>query len=612
MRVKGDADFFFFLTEIAGFGINPDPSGPRITEDQHELANWLQGIYEKKKAGKNAEWLHEILTPRDTLKSTVLQGFALWITVKEPDTRILFYGEVHEQAQKRLAVLKNVIASNKTFRDAYGELDGSTEGRPWNEDMIIVATRKNLAIREGTIETAGLDVVINSRHFDWVFPDDLHSEKNTKTREQIEDVYNKAKLLTPLLANDGHMIFAGVFWTDNDVYKRLIDDHHADTFRRSAFTDEFRTKPTYPITLPLEALRKKQEFTTVDVFSCQYLLDPTSASAQKFKKEWFTIIPDRDFESVKTFLLIDPAGDPTAEQAIKRDSDYVGIVAVGINSMYDVLIRQMFMDRLGPTEAIEVVISFILKYNLYIIGIEKTGLGNMRHYLTEELRKRKRYAILEDLEPHNRSKYARIIELEPLGRRHKIYIAAEANYKDEFFDQIRGITNGIKSKHDDLIDPLAYVLDLLKIYGIGVEMLERDPTSTYIPPEYRNLDPVSRDYWMSVQRSKEKIVRQNWRRSLSYENFGVCEACAVREKQIEYLKSQVERLAKEKEIERAEYKRTVDALLTVLHAPAVGQGSDEHRKPLDMQGLLGYMDEPGEDRMESRHPAEILTNKVGE
>lgn len=509
MRVKGNADFFFFLTEIAGFGNNPDPSGPKITEDQHELANWLQGIYEKHKAGKNAEWLHEVLAPRDTLKSTVLQGFALWITVKDPDIRILFYGEVHEQAQKRLAVLKNVMTSNKTFIDCYGNLDGSTIGRPWNEGMIVTATRTNISIREGTIETAGLDVVINSRHFDWIFPDDLHSEKNSKTREQIEDVYEKAKLLTPLLSNDGHMIFAGVFWADNDVYKRLIDEHHADVFKRSAYTDETRTKATYSNALPLDVLTKKESFLTADVFNQQYLLDPTSQKARKFKNEWFTVIPDRDFESVKTFLLIDPAGDPTAEQAKVRDSDFVGMLAVGINPMYDILIRQMYMERMNPTEAIETAMAFIMKYNPYVIGVEKTGLGNMKHYLTEELRKRHRYAIIEDLSPANRSKYSRIIELEPLARRHKIYIAAEANYKEEFFDQIRGITNGIKSKHDDLIDPLAYILDLLKTYGIGVEMSEKD--ITYVPPEYRNLDPVSRDYWMSVRRAKqERVPTSTW------------------------------------------------------------------------------------------------------
>ncbi len=91
--------------------------------------------------------------------------------------------------------------------------------------------------------------------------------------------------------------------------------------------------------------------------------------------------------------------------------------------------------------------------------------------------------------------------------------------------------------------------------------------------------------------------------------FGECEACIVREKHIEYLKDQMERIAKEKEIERAEFKRSIDALLMVLKAPAIGQGSDEHKKPLDMKGLLGYMDEEGEDQMETRHPDKVV-NKV--
>lgn len=88
-----------------------------------------------------------------------------------------------------------------------------------------------------------------------------------------------------------------------------------------------------------------------------------------------------------------------------------------------------------------------------------------------------------------------------------------------------------------------------------------------------------------------------------------CEACAVREKEIEYLKTQVERLAREKEIERAEYKRAIDALLTREKLPMIGQGSNEHKKPLDMKELLGFMNEPGEDQMETRHP-DALVNKV--
>ena len=764
LRVKGESNFYFFLKEICEFGLNPDPTGPRITEDQHELCDWLQAIYENNHVEDKSHWLNMVLAPRDTLKSTVLQGFALWIIVKNCDVRILFYGEVHEQAQKRLAVIKRVIASGTTFNRCYGSLDGSTKGLPWNENLIVTANRKNTTTREGTIETAGLDVVVNSRHFDWIFPDDLHSERNTKTKDQIENVREKVQLLMPLLTKGGKMVFAGVFWNDSDFHTRLIEEHKPNLYKRGAFTDDSETVSRYPTALPLEELKKKRKFMTGDQFSCtpagsamlmsdwstkpieriqvgdsiigwdnkttgrrrlkptlviaiksklddiykvtlesgktiyctkehewftgdsesdlktkgrklyrpaaigrklhwvtgelpkftqeqlidaawlsgfydgegsfadtglitftqsfehnpslceklervlpslgfkyyifekkgarmyyllgpridvirrflllvkpvkwavrmeqylwerctrvshgidkpvkiekhntgvvyavetetgnyvnqgfaskncHYLLDPVSKESQKFKKEFFSVLADKDFNSQRTFLLIDPAGDPTSEKSEKKDSDYVGMVVVGVNSFFDICIRNMFMGRVNPTEAIEVALSFMLRYNPYVIGIERAGMGNMKHYLTEELRKRGRFAVVEDMLPAGRSKYQRILELEPLARRRKIYLAMESEHLADFMDQITKVTNGIKSKHDDLIDPLAYILDVLKMYGIGQVDNETD---NFIPPELRELQGVSKDYWMSVRKAKEKKADVKWVNEFS-QNF---------------------------------------------------------------------------------------------
>jgi hypothetical protein len=507
LRTKGEASFFFFLKEICEFGHNPDPTGPHICDDQKELCDWLQALYENKQAEAVSTWLNMVLAPRDTLKSTVLQGFALWIIVRNPDVRILFYGEVHEQAQKRLAVIKRVITSCTTFKMCYGDLDGQPKGLPWNENLIVTANRKNTSTREGTIETAGLDVVVNSRHFDWIFPDDLHSERNTKTKDQIENVREKVQLLMPLLTKGGKMVFAGVFWNDSDFHTRLIEEHKPNLYKRGAYVDDDETISRYPFALPIAELKKKRKFMTGDQFSCHYLLDPVSKESQKFKKEFFNVIADKDFNSHRTFLLIDPAGDPTAEKSEKKDSDYVGMVVVGINPTFDICIRNMFMGRVNPTEAIEIALSFLLRYNPYVIGIERAGMGNMKHYMEEELRKRGRFAVVEDMLPKGRSKYQRILELEPLARRRKIYLAMESEHLSDFIDQITKVTNGIKSKHDDLIDPLAYVLDILKMYGIGAVEVD---DSNYIPPEIRSLTPDSQSYWMGVKKSKEKLESTKW------------------------------------------------------------------------------------------------------
>jgi predicted phage terminase large subunit-like protein len=205
-------------------------------------------------------------------------------------------------------------------------------------------------------------------------------------------------------------------------------------------------------------------------------------------------------------MLVDPAGDPTSQVESKKDSDYVGIVVIGVNPYLDILIRNMIMRRFDPTEAIEAIISMYLQYAPFLIGVEKTGLGTMAHYLREELRKRGRYALVDDLLPGGRSKYQRVIELQPLAKRRKIFIAEESQYQDEFFDQITKVTTGIKSKHDDLIDPTAYIVDMMKKYGtIDFEDVE----TKFVPPELRGLSQSSQDYWMSVRRQEEKKHREN-------------------------------------------------------------------------------------------------------
>jgi tRNA U54 and U55 pseudouridine synthase Pus10 len=70
------------------------------------------------------------------------------------------------------------------------------------------------------------------------------------------------------------------------------------------------------------------------------------------------------------------------------------------------------------------------------------------------------------------------------------------------------------------------------------------------------------------------------------EECGVCKAHLGR---IEDLKQEIARLVKEKENERAEYKRAIDALLHKEKQLMVGQGVVE-QKPFDIANALGYMD----------------------
>ena len=483
----GRCNLYKFATELCDFGHNPNPDGPRITSDQQGLLSWLE---------KPQSWLRMILTPRDTLKSTCLQAYVLWRLIDNPDLRILLYGEVHEQAQKRLQVIKQVITYSEAFRYVYGHIQGT----PWNEEMLTISTRKNRSLREASIETAGLDVVVNARHFDLIIPDDLQSEKNTKTRDQIDEIKHKVELLMPLLTKGGEILFAGVFWSDNDVYVEYSQHPDISIYKQSIYKPDGSLQ--YPHQLPLNEIEKRRHFMRSDLFNCHYLLDPVPKASQKFKREYFQeidVIPQ-----TRNFLLIDQAGDPTAESASKRDSDNYGIVSVGITTLREIIILDITADKFSPTEAIEQAITHIIKYKPFIIGIERAGVGNMSFYLREELRRRGMSAIVIDLMPKGRSKYQRIMELEPLARNRKIYMARNAAQKEDFYVEAERFP---KAKYDDIIDSLAYIIDLLEDYA-PQPYIESDETEENLNLSLSNLNPVSQAYWYNYHKNKTKD--ENW------------------------------------------------------------------------------------------------------
>lgn len=500
MKIRGEEDLFFFVKEICRFGYNPDPNGPRVTEDQRELCGFIQETLESENPD---DWLSLILASRDTLKTTCLLGAALWVLVKNPNYRILLYGEVHDQTQKRLLVIKNVIDTCKTFRRCYGDLNGSNKNFTWNREAITLATKTQHAAKEANIETAGLDVVVNQLHFDLVLPDDLHSDKNITSKEMIENVKSKVKLLIPLVSKGAKMMFAGVFWDDSDLHTWLMEEQKPKLFKKGAYVDEAQTISAYPHTLPVEDLKRKRRFMENDKFSCHYLLDPISKETQKFHKEFFTIIPKNMSDISRVFIDVDPAGDPTSENANRKDSDFTGMTVTGITSAHDLILLDGYMGKVSPTEAVEYAILFILKYKPFIIGVERAAIGNMAFYLKEELRKRGLFAIVEDNLPKGRSKYQRIMELEPFARTRKIFIAEDCPIKDQFINQI---TRFPKAKHDDLPDPFAYMMDHLRDYGYGLDEDSEDK----IPTALLALNETSRQFHLAERRKKDRAANQNW------------------------------------------------------------------------------------------------------
>jgi hypothetical protein len=209
---------------------------------------------------------------------------------------------------------------------------------------------------------------------------------------------------------------------------------------------------------------------------------------------------------LRNVLVIDPAGDPTSENSERRDSDFYGMEVWGMNGSQDFLLTDGFNEKCSPTEAVEFALTLIIRHKPFIVAIERAAMANMKSHLQDALRKRGEFAICDDLLPYGRSKLMRVSAMEPFVRRRKVFIAEECPIKDEFLDQVSRISvSGIKSKHDDLIDPFGYLPDVLKNYGMPVG--QDDPNA--IPADLMGLDDRSRDYWMSIRKGDRKRT-ESW------------------------------------------------------------------------------------------------------
>ena len=114
-------------------------------------------------------------------------------------------------------------------------------------------------------------------------------------------------------------------------------------------------------------------------------------------------------------------------------------------------------------------------------------------------------AIVVDLLPGGRSKYQRIMELEPLARNRKIYMARNATQKEDFYVEAERFP---KAKHDDIIDAFAYIIDLLKDYAPLPYVSPPDESEEKLNLSLSMLNSISQAYWYNYHKNKTKD--ENW------------------------------------------------------------------------------------------------------
>jgi len=166
-----------------------------------------------------------ILMPRYTFKSSIgTVAYILWRLVHNPNEAILIYSDA---ATKSVGFLNSVKAhiignvENSRFREMFGKWETDPKKGKWSESQIIIAPRKT-GRPEPSVDTGGVGTTKVGFHYDCIIFDDLVSDVNVTTKEQMDKVEDCYRRSLSLLRPGGDVIMLGTRWNFGDLYGRII------------------------------------------------------------------------------------------------------------------------------------------------------------------------------------------------------------------------------------------------------------------------------------------------------------------------------------------------------------------------------------------------------
>lgn len=458
LRQTYEKDFHLFCKDVMGFS--------DMNSEHEELCKFLQ----------RKSLFKLVLMPRYTFKSCVCTvAFSLWNMFKNPNTRILIYSDATSKAQGFLTSIKNHIEGKAgKWRFYFGNWETDSKKGKWNESMILTDFRTQ-AQAEPTIETAGIETSLVGRHYDLIIFDDIVSDKNVTTKEQMDKVAECYRKALSLLRPGGQVVMVGTIWHFGDLYRRLIvENEGVPNFlfhRNSGYYDDTLLFESCGLTK--EFLDKQLREQGSYLFSCLYENNPVSAESAIFKSDNFSF-----YGAIKpTDLYITGTLDPAGE-----GKDKCGLTVVGTDHKLTLHILEAIGKQLKPSEMIDLIIALNYRFKFNIFGLETIFFrrmlrGELQRRIFKEHQENPGSFSLFSIEEfdsssrHGKGKFTRMMALQPYHERGAIKFPGDRieNLKGGFSDlahQMLQFTPDHLPEPNDLLDSLADHIPLIRKGGV--------------------------------------------------------------------------------------------------------------------------------------------------
>jgi phage terminase large subunit-like protein len=382
-------------------------------------------------------------------------------------------GNTATQATMQSENLKMELMSNTAVNRIFGPIKSNT----FSKEMWVTANGTAVMPRGTGQQIRGF--LYGNYRPDLIIGDDLEDSESVKSEDQRQkikewffaDVMNSVNRAS----RDWKIVVIGTLLHEDSLLANLVEDPNWHAVHLSLCNDEL--KSNWPDFMDDSAIRKLYDSYKVqgllDTFYREYKGVPIAKESAKFRQDMFKDYEETSAEFVairrklENIVILDPAKTTTAT------ADDTAIVGIGVDAETPrIYVRDIVKGPLHPEQQYTECFNMADRLGAKVIGIEVTSLNEFITYpLRTEMLRQKRYYDIVELKARAK-KEDRIAALVPFYRLgfvyHNKHVCAALEAQLMSFP---------RSKKDDIMDALAYIIEMLELgerYFIPQESAEEE------------------------------------------------------------------------------------------------------------------------------------------
>lgn len=376
--------------------------------------------------------------------------------------------------------LKRELVTNKVITELFGPMKSDT----FSKDMWVTSTGTAVMPRGAGQQVRG--ILFGDHRPDLIIVDDLEDSESVRSDEQraktkawfFEDVLNSINRSR----KDWKIIVIGTLLHEDSLLANLLEDpgwHHSHL---SICDDAFHSNwPDFMNDSDIASLVDSyRRIGLLDSFYREYMGVPIAKESAKFKQEYFKYYTEdskeftTDRRKLENLVILDPA------KTAKVASDDTAIIGIGVDvATPRIFVRDIEYGKFHPDEQYTKCFDMADRIGARVIGIEVTSLNEFITYpLRTEMLRQKRFYDIVELKARA-SKEERIEALVPFYRLGFVW-----HNKSCCSPLEKQLLSFPRSKRDDIMDAVAYVVEMLEV---GERYFVPPASDKEIEDEYKDL-----------------------------------------------------------------------------------------------------------------------------